>query len=181
MSDYISYVKAQLKDWKVAVLTLVFTVARVIYGVAWIQAGEHKLAWLSDGKLNSTGLIKGMVGNLAGAKNDPLGINNFYAWVANNIFVNTMPSFTDVMVVICEIVVGIVLVLGFKVFWGALAAVFMNLQFNAAGSFNNFGYIWSDLAFMKFAKYADLIGVSGYLDFKKNKGLEEKSSASRAA
>ncbi|AHF08202.1 DoxX family membrane protein [Desulfitobacterium metallireducens] len=176
MSDYINYVKTQLKDWKVALLTLVFTVARVIYGIAWIQAGEHKLTWFSDGKLDSIGLIKGMVGNLAAAKNDPLGINNLYAWVAQGIFVNTMPSVTDVMVVICEILVGIVLVLGFKVFWSALVAVYMNLQFNAAGSFNNFGYIWSDLAFMKFAKYSELIGVSGYLDFKKQQKKTAQNS-----
>lgn len=182
MSDYISYVKEQLKDWKVAVLTLVFTVARIIFGLAWFEGGSHKIAWLSDDKLNSVGLIKGMVANLGPvAKNDPLGINNFYGWVANTFFVNMMPSVTDIMVVVAEFGLGIVFILGFKVFWGALVSVFLNLQFIAAGSFNNFGYIWTDLAFLKFAKYAELIGVSGYLDFKKNKGLQGKSSASRAA
>ncbi|HVJ50077.1 DoxX family protein [Desulfitobacterium sp.] len=171
MSDYISEVKAQLKNWKVALLVIVFTVARIIYGYNWIKAGVHKLAWLTDGKLNSKGLISGMVGNLAGAANDPLGINNFYGWVANNLFVNMMPGLTDIMVVIFEIGIGVVAILGFKVFWGALVAIFMNLQFMAAGSFNNFGYIWTDLALLKFAKYAELIGLSGYLNFKKNKKL----------
>lgn len=181
MTSYFDDVKAQLKDWKVSLLVIVFTVVRVIYGYAWIEAGLHKLAWLTDGKLNSAGLIKGMVGNLAGAKNDPLGINNFYGWVANNLFVNMMPGFTDIMVVIFEIGIGVIILLGFKVFWGALAAVFMNLQFNAAGSFNNFGYIWTDLGLMKFSKYAEMIGISGYLEFKKNKKLSQTGRKKQVA
>lgn len=169
---YINYVKEQLKDWKVAVLTIVFTVARIIFGLAWIEGGSHKLAWLSDGKLNSAGLIKGMVGNLAPvAKNDPLGINNFYAWISNTFFVNMMPSVTDVMVVVLELGLGIAFILGFKVFWAGLISFFMNLQFIAAGSFNNFGYLWTDVALMKFAKYAELIGVSGYFAAKKEQKL----------
>jgi thiosulfate dehydrogenase [quinone] large subunit len=173
MTSYFDAVKAELKNGKVALLTIVFTIARIIFGYAWVEAGIGKAAtWLSDGKLNSVGLIKGMVKNLSTAGHpDPLGITHWYGWVANNLFVNMMPGFTDVMVVACEIGVGLVIMLGFKVFWGALIALFMNLQFMAAGSFNNFGYIWTDLALLKFAKYAELIGVDGFLRFKKGKKL----------
>lgn len=177
MTEYINAVKAQLKDWKVAVLTLVLTVARILFGYAWITAGfEKATTWLSDGKLNSIGLVKGMVNNLAAAGHpDPLGITHWYGWVAKVLFVNTMPALTDVMVVIFEIGCGLFFLLGFKVFWAGLVALFMNLQFMAAGSYNNFGYIWTDLALAKFAKYAELIGVSGYFDFKKNKSAVQKS------
>jgi len=180
MSDYISYVKEQLKDWKVAVLTLIFTVARLLFGYAWIEGGSHKIAWFTDGKLNSAGLIKGMVGNLASAGHpDPLGIGQWYAWVANNLFVNMMPGLTDAMVVILEIGLGLAFILGFQVFWAALISFFMNMQFLSAGSFNNFGYVWTDVALMKFVKYAELIGVSGYLASKKEKQLT--SGKNRAA
>lgn len=169
MTSYFSAVKAQMKDWKTALLVIVFTVARLIYGYAWFTAGIGKATtWFSDGKLNANGLIKGMVGNLASAAHpDPLGITHWYGWVANNLFVNMMPGLTDVMVVVFEIGIGLVTILGFKVFWGALIAIFMNLQFMASGSFNNFGYIWTDLGLLKFAKYAELLGVSGYLKFRK--------------
>ena len=172
MTSYIDAVKAELKDWKTALLVIVFTVARILFGYAWIHGGLGKIAWLTDGKLNSAGLISKMVNNLASAGHpDPLGIGQFYAWVANNIFVTALPGFTDIMVVVLELGLGVVFILGFKVFWGALAAVFMNLQFISAGSYNNFGYIWTDLALMKFAKYAELIGVDGFLRHKKGKKL----------
>lgn len=180
MNSYIDAVKAELKDWKSAVLVVVFTVARLLFGYAWFTAGiEKATTWLSDGKLNSIGLIKGMVKNLATAGHpDPLGITHWYGWVANNLFVNMMPALTDVMVVVFEIAVGLFVFLGFQVFWAALVAVFMNLQFMAAGSFNNFGYVWTDLALLKFAKYAELIGVSGYLKFKKGQlGTSNKNAA----
>ncbi len=168
MTQYFDAVKAQLKDWKVAILVIVFTVARIIYGWAWVEAGLHKLAWFSDGKLNSAGLIKGLVTNLVGPKVthfDPLGINQAFAWIANNVFLS-MPTLTDALVVILEILVGVVMILGLRVFWAALIAIFMNVQFIAAGSFNNFGYIWTNLAMLKFAKYAELIGVDGFLRFR---------------
>lgn len=175
MTAYFDAVKTQLKDWKVAILVIIFTVARVIYGWAWVEAGLHKLAWFSDGKLNSAGLIKGLVTNLAGEKVtrfDPLYINQAFAWIAKNIFLG-MPALTDALVVILEIAVGLTMILGLRIFWSALVAIFMNIQFIAAGSFNNFGYIWTNLAMLKFAKYAELIGIDGFLRFKKNKQLLE--------
>lgn len=183
MTSYFDALKAEMKDWKTALLVIVFTVARVIFGYAWVEAGIGKATtWLSDGKLNSIGLIKGMVNNLAAAGHpDPLGITHWYGWVANIFFVNMMPALTDVMVVACEIAVGIVMILGFKVFWGGLVALFMNLQFFASGSYNNFGYVWTDLAVMKFAKYAEMIGVSGYLTFKKNQKLLQTGNKKQAA
>lgn len=173
MTSYFSAVKAELKDWKVSLLVLVFTVARLIYGFAWIQSGMHKIAWLSDGKLNATGKIQTLVTNIAGPKVtsfDPLYINKFFGWVADTIFLG-MPAVTDVLVVVFEITVGLLMILGFRVFWGALIAMFMNLQFLAGGSFNNFGYIWTNLAMLKFAKYAELIGLDGFLRFRKREKL----------
>lgn len=47
----------------------------------------------------------------------------------------------------------------------------MNMQFFAGESFNNFGYIWSNLIFMKLAKYTEAIGLGGFLKIKKGKEL----------
>lgn len=173
MTGYFDAVKAQFKDWKTATLVIVFTVARLIYGFGWFESGLGKLAWFSDGKLNSAGKIQTLVTNIAGEKVtrfDPLYINKGFAWIADNIFLG-MPGLTDTLVVTLEIAVGLGMILGFRIFWAALVAMFMNVQFLAGGSFNNFGYVWTNLAMLKFAKYAELIGLDGYLSFKKNKKL----------
>ncbi|NJD03410.1 MAG: DoxX family membrane protein [Ruminiclostridium sp.] len=174
MALYVKAVLAGLKDWKKALPVLIFTIARIIYGWAWVEAGWHKLAWLSDGKLNSAGLITKMATNLAGPevkRFDPLSINSAFAWIGNNIFAGAMPAVTDFLVVVFEILIGVLIILGLRVFWAALVATFLNLQFIAAGSFNNFGYLWTNLALMKFAKYAEYIGIDGYLRSKKGKEL----------
>lgn len=171
MTAYFNAVKEQLKDWKIALPVVIFTIIRVIYGWAWFEAGLHKLAWFSDGKFNSTGKIGTLITNIAGEKVksfDPLYINKAWAWVAQNVF-QGMPGVTDALVVILEILVGVLLILGFRVFWAALIAMFMNVQFLAGGSFNNFGYIWTNLALFKFAKHAELLGVDGFLKFRKDK------------
>jgi len=82
-----------------------------------------------------------------------------------------MPGITDALVVIFEILVGALMILGCRIFWAALIAMFMNLQFLASGSFNNFGYAWTNLAFLKFARYAELLGIDGYLRYRKGKEL----------
>lgn len=173
MNSYIESVKAEFKSGKTALLVILFTLVRVIYGYGWFTAGLHKLAWLSDGKLNSAGLIGKMINNVAGpevTKFDPLYINKFFGWVADTIFLG-MPGVTDTLVVIFEIGVGLFMILGFKVFWTALLALFMNTQFFAAGSFNNFGYVWTNIALMQFAKYAEVLGVDGFLKARKGKSL----------
>ncbi len=173
MNNYLNAVSKLFKDWKVAVPVVIFTIARIVYGWAWFQAGLHKLEWLSDGKLNSEGMVKGLAVKLAGpevTRFDPLHLNNFFAWITENVFLS-MPAVTDFLVVAFEILVGVVMILGFKVFWGALVATFLNLQFLTAGSSNNFGYIWTNLAFMKWAKYAEAIGVDGFLRVKNGKEI----------
>lgn len=171
MSNYFNVLAKVLKNWKAALPIAIFTVARIIYGWSWFTAGIHKLGWLSDGKLNSTGKIEGIVDTLVNAKRfDPLGINKAFGWVADNIFLS-MPALTDFLVVAFEILIGAVLILGFRVFWGALVATFLNLQFLTGGSTNNFGYIWANLAFMKWAKYTDAVGIDGFLRVKKGKEL----------
>lgn len=182
MNSYFEAVSAKMKDWKVAVLVIVFTVARILYGYAWFEAGLHKIAWFSDGKLNSAGKIGTMITNIAGPKVtsfDPLYINKAWAWVAQNIFLG-MPGVTDTLVVIFEFVVGIAMIFGIRVFWAALIAMFMNVQFIAGGSFNNFGYIWTNLAMLKFAAYAELLGVDGFLRFKKGKDVLNKGTNKQA-
>jgi len=174
MASYFKAVSEELKDWKKALLVIVLTVARLIYGWSWFEAGLHKLTWLSDGQLNSVKKIGTMVTNLAGPNvksYDPLYINKLFAWLGETIFAGAMPAVTDFLVVIFEILIGVVLILGFRLFWAGLVATFLNLQFIAGGSFNNFGYIWTNLAIMKFAKYGELIGLDGYLRFKKAKKL----------
>ncbi|HBW38111.1 DoxX family membrane protein [Desulfosporosinus sp. BICA1-9] len=177
MAAYFNEVKAQLKDGKVAFLVIIFTLARLIYGWAWIESGLHKIAWFSDGKLNSAEKIGSLITNIAGEKVtrfDPLNINEAFAWIAQNVFLS-MPGVTDTLVVILEILVGVFMILGFRIFWSALIAMFMNLQFLAGGSFNNFGYIWTNLAMLKFARYAELLGVDGFLRYRQNKNLLEQA------
>lgn len=176
MTTYFEKVKEQFKDQKVAFLVIIFTVVRLIYGLAWIESASHKIVWFSDGKLNSAAKIGSLITNIAGPKVtnfDPLYINKAFAWVAQNIFLG-MPGVTDTLVVVLEFLVGISMILGFRIFWFALIAMFMNVQFLAGGSFNNFGYIWTNLAFLKFAQYAELLGVDGFLRHKKNKDLFSK-------
>jgi len=36
---------------------------------------------------------------------------------------------------------------------------------------NNFGYVWTNLVIIKWAKYFDTIGLEGYLRVKKGKDL----------
>lgn len=173
MANYFKAVSEEFKDWKKAALVVIFTVVRLIYGWSWFTGGLEKLGWFTDGKLNSTGKIETMITNIAGPKVthfDPLLINKAFAWIAQNIFLG-MPGATDTLVVIFEIAVGVVMLLGFRIFLGSLVAMFMNTQFMAGGSFNNFGYIWTNLAFLKFAKYAELLGIDGYIRFKKGKKL----------
>ncbi len=180
MSTYIESVSAEFKkDWKATVLTIVFTVARLIYGWSWFNAGLEKLAWFSNGKFNSGKEIQGLINNIAGPKVtrfDPLGINHLFGWLGAHVFI-PMGGLTDALVVILELVVGIALILGFRIFWTALIATFLNLQYIAAGSYNNFGYIWTNLALMKFDKYAELIGVDGFLKARKNQASFAKSGS----
>lgn len=183
--SYFESVSAEFKkDWKTAILAIIFTIARLVYGWSWFSAGLEKLSWFSNGKFNAGKEIQGLVTNIAGPKVtrfDPLGINHLFAGLAQHVFI-PMGGLTDALVVISELAVGVLMILGFRVFWAALLAFFLNVQYMAAGSFNNFGYLWTNLAMLKFAKYAELIGVDGYLRFKKNKMLlNESGSTSRVA
>ncbi len=174
MSGYMKAVGAEMKkSWINAIFVILFTVGRIVFGWAWLNAGIEKLSWLTDGKPDSVGLIKGLVANLVGPsvkRFDPLGLNHLYAWIANSIFI-PMSGLTDFLVVFLEIFVGLFIIFGFQIFWSALVAVFMNLQYITAGSYNNFGYIWTDLILMKFPRYADLIGIDGYIRYRKGKEL----------
>lgn len=172
MNSYLEAIKNQLKDWRLAAMLLIFTAARLIYGWRWLKSGWGKLGWLSDGQLNSAGRIEAVVNNLAGPQVtsfDPLYINKGFALVAENIFLK-IPAVTDFLVVVIEISIGLTMIFGFGIFWFALIAMFMNTQFMASGSFNNFGFIWTNLGMMAFAQYAELIGLSGYLRFRKSSG-----------
>jgi thiosulfate dehydrogenase [quinone] large subunit len=173
MKSYIDSVTAEMKNGKAAFLVIVFTIARLIYGFGWLTSGLHKLTWLSDGNIHSAGVITKLVANIAGpevTRFDPLYINKAFAWIANTFFLG-MPGVTDTLVVLFEITIGISMILGFRIFWFAFIAMFMNTQFMASGSFNNFGYIWTNLAMLKFSKYAELIGIDGFLRARKGMNL----------
>ena len=171
MNSYTEAVKTEFKDWKKALLLIIFTVARIIYGWAWVSAGWEKATsgWFNFQGGHSAKLIAGMAANMLPPKAhgfDPLYINKLWSWVAIHIF-NGMPAVTDFIVPICEIAVGVGMIIGFRLLWVALLGLFLNVQFITSGSANNFGYIWTDIIVMNFAKYFELIGVSGYLSFKK--------------
>ncbi|WP_339063838.1 hypothetical protein [Tepidibacillus marianensis] len=170
---YSNAVSNLFKDWKKAIPVIVLTIARLIYGWKWFEAGWEKLEWLGNGKADAAKKIQGLIDNLVGPKVhglDPLYLNKLFAWIADKIFLS-LPGLTDVLVVSFEMLIGIVMIIGFRVFWGALVAMFLNTQFMAAGSGNNFGYIWTNLVIMKWTKYVDAIGVDGFLRFKKGKDL----------
>jgi len=171
MNSYFDVVKAEFKNRKTAVLVMILTVARIIYGLAWVEAGLDKAArgWINFEGGHSAKMISTMAVNMVPPKAhgfDPLYINKLWSWVAVNIF-NGMPGLTDFFVVTCEIAVGVGMILGFRLFWVAIVTLFMNVQFAAAGFGDNFGYIWTNIIIMNLTKYAELIGVSGYFKFKK--------------
>lgn len=171
MNSYADAVKAEFKDWKKAILVIIFTVARIVYGYAWVKAGWEKATsgWLNFAGGHAAKLISGMATSIAGPKVthfDPLYLNKLWGWVAVNIF-NGMPGVTDFLVPICEMAVGVGMIIGFRLLWVALLGLFLNVQFIAAGSANNFGYIWTNIIIMNLTKYFELLGVTGYFNYKK--------------
>lgn len=174
--SYSEKVKDELRNPITAILVLIFTVVRVIYGWGWVHSGWGKLAWITNNKPDAAGKIGTMIKNIAGpevTRFDPLYINKIWGWIAQNVFLS-LPQLTDTLVVVFEIGAGLLILLGFRVFWAALIMTFMNLQFFAGGSFNNFGYIWTNLLLMGFNKHAELIGLDGLLRSRKNDGLISK-------
>jgi thiosulfate dehydrogenase [quinone] large subunit len=172
---YLNAVGEELKkSWWNAIVVVVFTIARLVYGWGWLSAGWEKLTaenWLGDGKFDAGGKIQTMVHGLQHSHGaDPLHLNNLIIWFANHIFLN-MGGLVDFLVVFFEIFIGIFVIFGFGLIWSLVVALFLNLQFAAAGSANNFGYLVTDVVWLQFPKYANLIGIDGYLRYKKNKAL----------
>lgn len=149
---------------------IVLTIARIYYGWSWLSSGIGKLAWLSDGKLNSAGYIGRMVENMATDYGDPFKLGRIMSVIADKVFLN-LPGLTDFLVVFFEFVIGIMLIIGLKLFWAILLAMFLNLQFFAAGSTNNFGYVITNLVIWRWTKLFDAIGVDGFLRHKKGDDL----------
>ncbi len=163
-------VSVLLKNWKKSLPVLVLTAVRVYYGYRWVSSGLGKLVWFTDSAKNSAGLIGRMVQNLAGpevTRFDPLYINKLWGWVADTVFVGMAPGFTDAMVVITEIAIGVAMVAGVGVLWAAIGATFLNLQFFAGGSSTNFGYIATNLIYWQFHRMGGAIGLDGFLRVRK--------------
>ncbi|WP_054967574.1 hypothetical protein [Alicyclobacillus ferrooxydans] len=169
---YFEAVGAELKkSWWNAVVVVVFTIARLIFGWDWFKAGLEKLSWLSNGKANSAGMIQGMVKNLQHSHGaDPLHLNNLLVWFANHLFL-TMTGLTDFLVVAFEILIGVFVFFGFGFIYTMVAALFLNLQYATAGSANNFGYLVTDIVWFKFPSYASLIGIDGYIRHRRGQNL----------
>lgn len=168
--NYLDTVKNKLSNLSLFTV-IILTISRIYYGYSWLMGGIHKLGWLTDGELNSKGYIGNMVTNLATDHGDPFYIGRVMSKVADTVFVNMMPGLTDALVVIFELLIGLALILGFKLFWTILLATFLNLQFFAAGSTNNFGYVITNLIIWKWINYFDLFGIDGFLRYKKGKDL----------
>ncbi|QQE80654.1 hypothetical protein [Alicyclobacillus sp. SO9] len=173
--SYIEAVTAELKkSWWNAIVVVVFTICRLVFGWDWFKAGWDKMVkegWLTDGKFNSGGLIKGMVNSIQHSHGpDPLHLNNLLVWFANHIFLN-LGGFVDFMVVFFEMAIGVLIFFGFGVVWALVAAIFLNLQYAAAGAANNFGYLVTDIVWLQFPRYVSLIGFDGYLRYTKGKEL----------
>ncbi len=172
---YFNTVGSELrKSWWNALVVVVFTICRLLFGWDWFKAGWEKVTtehWLSNGKFNSGGLIQGMVKNIQHSHGtDPLHLNNLLVWFANHIFLN-MGGLVDFLVVAFEMLIGIFVFFGFGFVWAMLAAIFLNLQYIAAGSANNFGYLVTDIVWIKFPSYASLIGFDGYIRYRRGQNL----------
>jgi len=172
---YLASVGAELKkSWWNAVVVVVFTICRLIFGWDWFKAGWDKMTsegWLTNGKFNSGGLIAKMVKNLQHAHGtDPLHLNNLLIWASNHIFLN-MGGFLDFLVVLFELLVGLFVFFGFGFIWAMAVAMFLNIQYAAAGSANNAGYIATAAVWLVFPSYASLIGIDGYIRFKRGQNL----------
>lgn len=172
MGAYINAVTAEYKKgWWNALVITVFTLARFVVGWNWFHAGIEKWSWLSDGKFDAGGLLQGLVANIKGSHGpDPLHLNNLLVWVVNHIFMNA-GGLVDVLVVFCEILVGVCIFFGFGFIWAIIVAIFLNLQYSAAGAANNFGYLVTDIVWFKFPSQASLIGIDGYLRYRSGKKL----------
>lgn len=175
MSGYVSAVAGEFKKsgWN-AFIVVVFTIARVIFGWSWFKAGWDKLTtehWLSDGKFNSGGLIHGMVSSIQHSHGmDPLHLDNVLVWVSNHIFLQ-MGGFLDFLVVFLEMFIGLFVFFGFGFIVAMVAALFLNLLYATAGAANNYGYLVTDIVWLTLPKYASLIGVDGFLRYRKGKML----------
>lgn len=173
--NYLSAVGAELKkSWWNAVVVIVFTIGRLIFGWDFFKAGFEKATsehWFTDGKFNAGGLIHGMVKNVQHSHgSDPLHLNGLLVWFANHLFI-PMGHVTDTLVVIFEMAIGIFTFFGLGILWTMIAALFLNLQFATAGSANNFGYLVTDIVWFKFPSYAGLIGIDGYIRFRRGQNL----------
>jgi thiosulfate dehydrogenase [quinone] large subunit len=180
--EYVNAVVSELKkSWWNAAIVVVFTIARLIYGWDWFKAGWDKLVkegWLTDGKFDSKGKIAVMVHGLQHSHGaDPLHLNNLLVWASNHIFLN-MGGLVDFLVVFLEIFIGLFVFFGFGLIWSLVVALFLNLQYITAGSANNFGYIVTDVVWMQFPKYANLIGVDGFIRYKRGRALLNVRGAS---
>lgn len=178
MGGYLSAIGEEFKkSWWNAIVIVVFTICRLIFGWDWFKAGWGKLtgseggvSWIG-GKFEAGGMIKGMVSGLQHSHGaDPLHLNNILIWLANNLFLN-MGGLTDFLVVFFELFIGIFVFFGFGIAWTMVAAIFLNLQYITAGSANNFGYLVTDIVWLRFPKMAGLIGVDGYIRYRKGRAL----------
>ncbi|WDL95518.1 hypothetical protein [Alicyclobacillus sp. ALC3] len=175
MNGYFSAVAGEFRKngWN-AFIVVVFTIARLFFGWDWFKAGWDKLTvehWLSDGKFNAGGLLKGMVASIQHSHGmDPLHFDNLLVWAVNHIFV-PMGGFLDFLVVFFEIFIGLFVFFGFGFIWSMLAALFLNLQYATAGASNNFGYLVTDIVWVTLPKYASLIGFDGYIRYRRGKQL----------
>lgn len=172
---YLSAVGVELKkSWWNAVVVVVFTIGRLLFGWDFFNAGFDKATsehWFTDGKFNAGGLISGMVKNVQHSHgSDPLHLNGLLVWFANHLFI-PMGHATDVLVIFFEMAIGLFTFFGFGILWTMLAALFLNLQFATAGSANNFGYLVTDIVWFKWPSYAGLIGVDGYIRYRRGQNL----------
>lgn len=178
MGGYIQAIGEEFKkSWWNTIVVIVFTIARLIFGWDWFKAGWGKLtgseggvSWIG-GKFEAGGMIKGMVSSLQHSHGaDPLHLNNLLIWFANNLFLK-MGGLTDFLVVFFEIFIGIFCFFGFAFVWSMVAGIFLCLQYISAGAANNFGYLVTEIVWLKFYKSASLIGVDGYLRYRKQHQL----------
>jgi thiosulfate dehydrogenase (quinone) large subunit len=132
--------------WQSRIVSILWTIARVWLGYAWLHAGIEKVfgaksgVWVgSKAGVAVTGFLNGAIAKspLAAdfdpAKTPNPAVQEWYATLVQNYFLPNATLFSY-LVAYGEVLVGLALILGIFTHFSALMGVLMNLSFLLAGT-----------------------------------------------
>ena len=132
--------------------TFFVAILRIFLGYQWIMSGYSKI---QDGWLSSPDFL------VAGATSSPIG-PNAVGWYADlmEAVVMQYPMIFQPIIVFTELAIGLSLFLGFFSVLGALASIFMNINFFLSGT-GNMWYLMS--SFPCLASSGQVLGLDYYV------------------